>query len=298
MKLRVNFLKKSPLLLKSLEKKPGYFGWKTKMVVFSHVKKEELGKLKGYQKEPPKTSYEEIRLKKSNITLVLYASGKLLLQGKKEEITPIEKELGEVGICKKETSEGFLSESGDIIGSDESLKGGTFGGIVVAAVKADRNLRLQLVALGVADSKTLSDKEIMRIAGQIRKLVPNMVKSLSPEEYNRYEGNVTKLLNQLHKECADELKPGKHIVDKYPGCSVGDVQEEKAESRYVEVAAASILARDAALKQIQLLSKNAGFAIPLGSTHVKSALLELKKRKLAPQDFVKMNFGNVKETLG
>ncbi|MEK6845462.1 MAG: hypothetical protein AABY26_01780 [Nanoarchaeota archaeon] len=267
------------------------------MPVFTHVKKEELGKLKGYQKEPPKTSYEELRLKKSNVTLVLYTSGKLLLQGKPEDVAKIKIELENAGISKKETAQNFLSESGDIIGSDESLKGDTFGGIVVAAVKADEKLREKLVELGVADSKTLNDKEIIRMAEQIRKLVPNIVKSLSPEEYNRYEGNVTKLLNQLHKECADELKPGKHIVDKYPGCSVGDVREEKAESKYVEVAAASILARDAALKQIQSLSKRAGFAIPLGSTHVKSALLELKKRKLAPQEFVKMNFKNVKEIL-
>ncbi len=265
------------------------------MAVFTNIKKEELGKLKGYQKEPPKTIYEELRLKKGKVTLILYTSGKLLLQGNKVEVATISKELETLKIGQKSDSASFKKEYGWVIGSDESLKGDTFGGIVVAAVKADNNLRTQLAALGAADSKKLSDKEIVRIAEQIRRLVPNMVKSLSPEEYNRYEGNVTKLLNQLHKECAEYLKPGKHIVDKYPGCSVGDVQEEKAESKYVEVAAASILARDAALKQIQSLSKRAGFAIPLGSTHVKSALLELKKRKLAPQEFVKMNFGNVKQ---
>ena len=151
------------------------------MPVFTHVKKEELGKLKGYQKEPPKTSYEELRLKKSNVTLVLYTSGKLLLQGKPEDVAKIKIELENAGISKKETAQNFLSESGDIIGSDESLKGDTFGGIVVAAVKADEKLREKLVELGVADSKTLNDKEIIRMAEQIRKLVPNIVKSLSPE---------------------------------------------------------------------------------------------------------------------
>ena len=87
------------------------------------------------------------------------------------------------------------------------------------------------------------------------------------------------------------------VVDKYPGCNVGDVQEEKAESKYVEVAAASILAREAALKQLNYLSVQAGFRTPKGSTHVRLALDELKERKLNLKKFVKIGFSNVKEFL-
>jgi ribonuclease HIII len=101
----------------------------------------------------------------------------------------------------------------------------------------------------------------------------------------------------LHEECASYLQPGKHVVDKYPGCSAGDLQEEKAESKYVEVAAASVLARDAALKQISSLSAMAGFRIPLGSTHVQLALIELRHRGLSFSKFVKLDFNNVKEML-
>ncbi len=267
------------------------------MAVFTHIKKEELAKLKGYQKELPKTIYEELRLKKGKATLVLYTSGKLLLQGDKEEVAIISTELEKLKLGQKSEPTSFKKESGWVIGSDESLKGDTFGGIVVAAVKADEKLREKLMELGVADSKTLSDKEVVRIAGEIRKVVSCEIKSIFPEEYNHHDGNVTLLLNRLHKGCAEYLKPGKHIVDQYPGCFVGDVQEEKAESKYVEVAAASILARDAALKQLSSLSMEAGFTLPKGSTHVKLGLLELKQRKLEPRKFVKLDFWNVKEVL-
>ena len=105
------------------------------------------------------------------------------------------------------------------------------------------------------------------------------------------------MLNKLHKVCADYLQPGKHVVDKYPGCDIGDVQEEKAESKYLEVAAASVLARATALKQLSFLSVQAGFPVPKGSSHVKLALQEMKDRGLDFKKFVKIDFGNVKEFL-
>ncbi|MBI4983307.1 hypothetical protein HZC32_01565 [Candidatus Woesearchaeota archaeon] len=267
------------------------------MVVFTNVKKEALLKLTGLTKDKPKTIYEELRLKKGKVTLVLYTSGKLLLQGEKREIEELSRKLRGLKIGKREQPEQFRRETGWIIGSDEALKGDTFGGITVAAVKADDKIRKQLLELGVADSKKLSDHEIVRIADSLRKIVPCEIKNIFPEEYNQHQGKVTLLLNRLHQECGQYLKPGRHIVDKYPGCNAGDAQEERAESKYLEVAAASILARDAALKQLNSLSVLAGFGIPKGSTHVKLALEELKQRKLKPNVFVKVDFDNVKEYL-
>lgn len=266
------------------------------MAVFTNVKKEDLEKIKSFSKDTPKTVHEELRLKKGNVALVLYYSGKLLLQGKKEEVAKIAKELEKLDF-QLEKAEAFRNESGWIIGSDEALKGDTFGGITVAAVKADDKLRKKLQELGVQDSKKLSDHEILRIADEIRKIVPCEIKSIFPEEYNQHKGKVTLLLNRLHQEAGQYLKPGKHIVDKYPGCNAGDIQTEHAESKYVEVAAASILARDAALKQLNSLSILAGFHLPKGSTHVKLALMELKHRKLDFTKFVKIDFYNVKEFL-
>ena len=182
-----------------------------------------------------------------------------------------------------------------IIGSDEVLKGDTFGGIVVAAVKADAEIRKKLEVLGVKDSKQITDKKIILMAKHIELMTQHCVKNVYPEQYNAHKGNVTELLNLLHRECYLALKPGVHIVDKFPGCTVGDIIETQAESKYIEVAAASILARAHALRQFDELSKKAGFTVPLGSTHVKDALQKLKDLKLPLKNFVKLKFKNVKE---
>ncbi|MBR9683122.1 hypothetical protein GOV03_01125 [Candidatus Woesearchaeota archaeon] len=186
-------------------------------------------------------------------------------------------------------------EMGVIIGSDESLKGDTFGGIVVAAVKADDNSREKLTQLGVMDSKRLTIKKVLMLEKEIKKLVEFKVRNVFPEEYNTRK--ITPWLNKLHQECYTALKPGKQVVDKYPGCTVGEIVETKAEDKYVEVAAASILARAAALKQMDFLSEQANFTLPRGSTHVQPALVELKKRGLDFNKFVKVDFRNVKEFL-
>lgn len=123
------------------------------------VTKESLQKLKGFSNEKVKTIYEELRLKKAGVTLVLYTSGKLSVQGNAEEVQKAAKELEKQGIGKQVKSELFRKESGWIIGTDESLKGDTFGGLVVAGVKADNLLREKLAELGVADSKTLPTRK-------------------------------------------------------------------------------------------------------------------------------------------
>ncbi|MDO8510560.1 MAG: hypothetical protein Q7S55_00180 [Nanoarchaeota archaeon] len=266
------------------------------MVVFEGVSKDNLLKLKGFSKEKPKTVHEELRLKKGEVSFILYSSGKLLLQGKNDAVEKEAKELEKRNIGERIAAENFRKEQGWIIGTDESLKGDTFGGLVVAGVKANDELRQKLVELGVADSKLLADKEVLPMAEKIKHLVPCEVKSILPEEYNK-SGEVTALLNKLHQECADYLFPGKHVVDKYPGCTVGEVQVEHAESKYVEVAAASVLARAGALQQLDYLSSQAGFRLPKGSTHVKLALFELKERGLDFRKFVKVSFSNVKEFL-
>jgi len=202
------------------------------------------------------------------------------------------------------------------IGSDESLKGDSFGGIVVAGVLVDDEQKKKLTAIGVMDSKKVTNEKIPLLAKHIRLICPyTIVKNVPPEEYNQYK--LTDLLNQLHHECADELKKKHlkdndlstdpddvaytvytHIVDEFPGCTTGDVKKPKAESLYIEVAAASILAREGALLQIAELSKKLGFTAPLGSTHVADALFQLKVSGKPPEYFVKMHFKNVQLALG
>ena len=146
------------------------------MTIFTNVTKENLTKNLpgGFSKEQSKTIYEQLRLKKGHVTLILFTSGKLLLQGPPEEVKKVAAELEKSGIGEKIKPESFRQETGWIIGSDESLKGDTFGGLTVAAVKANDSLRKQLQELGVADSKTLRDEEILPLAEKIRKIVMDL----------------------------------------------------------------------------------------------------------------------------
>ncbi len=271
------------------------------MVTIPNVTPIDLKKIinAGYLKQPLKNPYESARYHKDGVTIIYYKSGKLLFQGKSDLV---EKQVQKLFSVKpKQTTLQSPSPQQNkndfIIGSDECLKGDTFGGIVVAAVKANAAMRKELINLGVADSKTLPDQKILYLAEIIKKGVPCEIRSLLPHEYNNKSGNITTLLNTLHKQVAKDLGSGYHIVDKYPGCTVGDLAEEKAESKYPEVAAASILARAAGLQQLQFLSRIAGFQVPKGSTHVQEALKKIKEKNLPFVDLVKLDFKNVQEIL-
>lgn len=266
------------------------------MVVFTHVTQEGAAQLipLGFTQQEPKTKYEQLRLRKGQITAVLYTSGKLLVQGSEEDLEEIIEKLRKLHLGKEIKPVTFRKEEGWMIGSDESLKGDTFGGLVVAAVRANDETRKKLLAIGVADSKKLSDAEIISMAKRVKNIAECEIKSILPKEYNQKKKNVTELLNKLHHQCAQGLGPGKHVVDKYPGCKVGDIIVTKAESKYIEVAAASVIARAAALEQLSYLSKLAGFTLPKGSTHVQKTLEILRKENLSFKQFVKIDFRNVR----
>ena len=244
-----------------------------------------------------KTEYELRRLS-GPATVILYKSGKLLVQGKETEVERVVFFLTGKTAAKKVVPK---TEGRKLvrIGSDESLKGDTFGGLVVASAKLGPKEREALAKCGVQDSKKIMNGKIHELADRIRKVLGKKnyaIVELLPEEYNKFK-SVTTMLNAMHSRATSSLLPAYEIVvDQYPGCRVkGAILETKAESKYLSVAAASILARSVALRQIDELSKKAGFKVPLGSTHVKGALMELKKRGLAPEKFVKTGFRNVQK---
>ncbi len=273
------------------------------MTVFLNIKKGDkaflIEKLK-LGLDEVKTKYETFRLRNRDIVMVLFKSGKLVLQGKDENVMYYSKLLKSSGFIEQKKTK-FVKQEGIFIGSDEALKGDTFGGIVVVGVRANNLERENLRLFGVMDSKKIKDKDIGAYSDEIRKLVKVSVKSLPPNRYNDYKFGLTKLMNKLHREVHADLKQSskfgraKWVVDKYPGCNVGEIAVTKAESKYVEVAAASIVARDFALQQLAKLSAKLGITVPKGSSHVTDALEFLKKSKRDPKQFVKMNWGNVKK---
>lgn len=295
-----------------------------KTATFENVNKSILDDLLkyGFHKEATKSPYELFRLT-GPCYIIYYTSKKLLLQGKSDSVFEISKLISSMGYrivktsesAEKNTEQKYIKIENDCIeiGSDEVFKGDTFGGIVVAAVLASEKERSELKHIGVVDSKELTDMMIQDIAQKIRAILPAdqiSVRNLYPKDYNEALKNssVTELLNKLHEYVQKDLDSknkfkidGKkliHVTDKFPGCRVGDIIEEKAESKYVTVAAASIIARNAALIQLETLSERLNYRIPKGSTHVSAALEFLKKSRKDPKEFVKVDFKNVVEFFG
>ena len=174
------------------------------------------------------------------------------------------------------------------IGSDETGKGDYFGPLVVAGVFVDEQKASQLRALGVRDSKTLSDMVILSLADEIKRLCsPRHVHILSyqPTQYNQlYQEvqNLNLLLANAHAQTIQALREATGcqfaLVDQFGpealllqalqavGCQITLEQRPRAEEDVV-VAAASVLARATFLKQIVELSKMVGVSLPKGASN-------------------------------
>jgi ribonuclease HIII len=163
------------------------------------------------------------------------------------------------------------------IGTDEAGKGDYMGPLTVAAVYADASLTTVLQNIGVTDSKKLSDEVIRKYAGEIRNIAPDIstVISVNPTEYNKrfvqlkVSGkNSLDLLAECHAEAISRLlknvrMPDRIIIDKFcPEKRIrhllpsGDYELDlrvRAESDPA-VAAASILARDAYLNGLEVIT--------------------------------------------
>ena len=278
-------------------------------LVYSSVKASDILSLesKGYVFLKPKNSYELLRLQNEFATLILYSSGKLVVQTKQEYESKIEKLFKKFTKLERESFPHKQEEAlkQNVIGSDEALKGDSFGGLIVASFYCKEEDTTKLEEMGVQDSKLIDDEKIQLIAEQIEKEFPDQyyVYELLPQDYNDLLSieTLTKVLNDMHNFVGSVLKRKfsnvNHIVDEFPGCIAGDSRVTKAESKYIAVATASILARSRALKQIQELSEKAGFDLHLGSTHVAGSLKLLKSSGLNPAQFCKLHFKNVQKGL-
>ena len=176
-----------------------------------------------------------------------------------------------------------MSASRRIIGVDESGKGDFFGPLVVAALLADEDRTAELTAIGARDSKKIADRRLLQIDTELRRGFPHGVVIILPEEYNdRYEQvrNLNKLLAAGHAR-AIELVLAKSeadiaISDKFGKTELVELaMRERGHLLPVhqlvrgeavpQVAAASVLARAAFIRQMQELSRLAGIRLPLGA---------------------------------
>ena len=211
-------------------------------------------------------------------------------------------------------------KSNGLIGIDESGKGSFYGPLVIAAVHVDANTRKKLIDLGVRDSKKLSDYKIREYAQKIKEWCEFQVVNFSNAAYNRaYKNNfknTNKMLGWGHAEALERVlkkvdcknalsdKFGKESdVENYLteiSSGVHIEHKTKAENN-IAVAAASILAREKFLREIEDLSSEYGLDFPKG--YNGDNVLELGKKFVSEygetelKEVAKIHFITAKEIL-
>ncbi len=205
------------------------------------------------------------------------------------------------------------------VGIDEAGKGDYFGPLVAAGVRvtgerAARDLR----EIGVRDSKTIGVAPIRAISDRIlAALGPQNVRvvSLPPEEYEarrRAAGNVNRLLGEVDALIIGELKGEVEVVvvDEFARAARSYLEPYVPRGVRLEVrtraeddaavAAASIVARARQLEEMERLSEEVGFGLPLGATHVAEAarrvVEELGEEELGR--VAKVHFATTEKVLG
>jgi ribonuclease HIII len=175
-----------------------------------------------------------------------------------------------------------------IAGSDEVGKGDYFGYIVVACVCCEEKW---LKKIKVRDSKTLSEKQIFEMEKLIKEGCVFSIVMISPQRYNQLHKdsggryNLNEIIGWMHanaiKAVLAKSRADKITVDKFgkeesvlrnlDKKTRGKITFMSNGEKDLAVAAASILARAEFLRRQRYLSKEVGFALPRGSTHVKDA---------------------------
>lgn len=184
--------------------------------------------------------------------------------------------------------------SGLRIGTDEAGKGDWFGPLVAAGVCCDDGTAEELTSQGVADSKTLGKARLRRLASLLmeREGLVWSVRTVSPGEYNRlFRQFRARGMNSLDiqamahgdvvKELAARTGAGLVVIDRFcsrerlaPWLPDGDYSlslRSRAEDDPV-VAAASIIAREVYLRELEALSRGLGSALIPGSGNEADAV--------------------------
>lgn len=202
-----------------------------------------------------------------------------------------------------------------LIGTDESGKGDYFGPLVIAGIYADPGAKKLLKAIGAADSKTLSDPRIEKLAESIMEICEYSMVVISNSRYNKmYEDikNLNRLLAWGHARVIENLLQrvdcSYALSDQFgnpeliknalmeKGKKISLEQRPRAEENVV-VAAASILARNEYVRAMKELSREYGMEFPKGAsfgvTEAAKRFVEVHgKEKLA--DVAKLHFAITK----
>jgi ribonuclease HIII len=206
-----------------------------------------------------------------------------------------------------------------IIGIDESGKGDFFGPLVIASVLAGPEDESALRAMGVRDSKQISNGRLLDIDAELRTSYPCETVVVGPAKYNqlyRKIRNLNKLLAWGHARAIENIleynDAERAISDKFgkpelieqalmeKGRKIKLEQIVRGES-YIQVAAASIVARAAFIRQIDRLSQRLGIRVPRGAgSPVDIAAMKIvqKHGERILEDIAKCHFKNYQRVTG
>ena len=265
------------------------------------------------------------------VNVVHYASGKCVVSGKgTEDFVKFTLE-GEV---TGEAKMGYEAENNpewfdEHLGLDESGKGDVFGPVISACVIGDGAMVSMWREAGVADSKKLNDVKIAELDRKIRETPGVVVRTtfMRMAKYNelhsRFGKNLHRLLAWMHATSAAEAlqqyeathgrKPAWGLLDQFTeeplvqneltrkGITFDLRMRTKAESDPV-VAAASIVARAAFVRELDKLAADGGVPLPKGAgmkTH-REAMTELVDRHgtAGLVNFAKLHFRETYEPRG
>lgn len=274
--------------------------------------------------------YVIARVKLAKTTITFYKTNVVLFQG---EGTPEEYNLwaDKYGLELQDVNNCETVDYSNVsaIGSDEVGTGDYYGPIVVCAAFVPDTLIPELRRLGVKDSKLLTDNQLIPIGLKISEMITYSVVLLEPKNINKLKGEhanfnfikaylhnkaICSLINKLDNDSkyeaiiVDEFTPKEKYFEYLATQEIVNhdiTMIPKGEKAHIAVAAASIIARIAFLRQLKKYSteydmellKGAGpevdrNAISFVKTHGYDELANVAKLKFANTNRIKEYFIN------
>ncbi len=238
----------------------------------------------------------------TDCTITVFKTGNILFQGPNAE-----KSAAKWGYKVANVKTDVFSA---YIGSDEVGTGDFFGPIVVVAAFVNEETSIKLKKIGVDDSKKFNDSRIIELAGEIKKIITWESSIINNSEYNQaikkinmneikaflHNNALIKLSKKVNYEAIimDEFASKKNYF-KYLESAKEVVKDiifvQKAESKYIAVAAASIIARSIFLDEMRKISEIVGFDIQLGAGSKVDQQIKLLN-EIQLEKVGKLNFKN------
>ncbi|MDW4066539.1 ribonuclease HIII [Staphylococcus saprophyticus] len=266
------------------------------------------------------------KTKYKGTSISIYNSNKVMFQGKDAEriaaqllpnVTKSQPSSKKASTTKQTISYNRFQ----CIGSDEAGSGDYFGPLTVcAAYVSHKNVQI-LKALGVDDSKKLTDTKIVELAEQLVTFIPHSLLVMNNEKYNEKQKagwSQVKMKAVLHNEAIknvtqkiDTTELDYIVIDQFAEAGVykryalSDLPfsnktkfETKGESKSIAIAAASIISRYAFVKHMNRLTQSVKTDIPKGASNKVdlTAAKIIERKGIAYLDSIsKKHFANRKK---